>query len=88
MKCVYVANDGKQFNVKEECQTYEDILKKKEEERRAAEEARKKKEKDKENRRQELRKAYMNYKRLKEQYENDYPSDLDLVTLLYNCLDW
>lgn len=88
MKCVFVADDGKNFDNKEECQKYEDILRKKEEERKAAAEARKKKERDKDNRRQELRNAWTTYQRLKEQYEKDYPSDLDLVTLMYNCLDW
>ena len=88
MKCVYMSDDGKRFDSEEECKKYESVLKKKDEERKAAEEARKKKERDKENRRQELRKAWMTYKRLKEQYENDYPSDIDLLTLMYNCLDW
>ena len=80
MKHIYVADDGKQFDTAEACETYEA-------KKNRVEEERKKKEIERKRRLKEVTDAYDKYEELARKYYDDY-SDIDSSwnSLLYSLL--
>lgn len=89
MKCVFVANDGKEFDSKEQCMAYEKKKVAEAEARelklRELEEANKKKQEEKKRRYEEVSAAWENYRALVEKYYSDYKED-DWLTPEYDDL--
>lgn len=94
MKYLFIADDGQQFETKEECLHYEETQAEKKraalEKKRKEQEEKAKRDEAKKNRQKELHEAYERWQELSNQYYDDFPEEFrlnyPLSDLLFNLL--